>query len=101
MVQNVGSIVRTATSIGVGGLSGLLVMVIQVLLPPQSYIKRVLTNLNWPVDRAIDWYARAFHGGNTDQVIPQGAVMWGIYWVALGVVLGFGVNIIWLRLRGR
>ena len=90
MVQKAASIVGLLVFIGVGMLLSVTAMVSQLVLSPQSHVKRVLTYLNWPVDRAVMWYAHAFHNGNTDQLIPQAMVLWAIYWLMLGGCPGFG-----------
>lgn len=100
MFQKAGSTMPVVIFIGVGVLSGIIALVLQVMLTPESHVKRVLTQLNWPVDRTITWYAHMFHNGNTDQLIPQGVLLWGLYWLIIGAVLGLIGYGIWRYFAG-
>jgi len=89
------SILSLVVSIGVGMLFGIIAMILQLVLKPGSHVKQLLANLNWPVDHMITWYARVFHNGNTDQLILQATLLWGVYWLAIGTVLGLTGYGIW------
>ena len=95
MVQRSDLKFRLLVVVGAGVLLSILAMVSQLTLGAQSRIKQLLTWLNWPVNHAIAWYARAFHNGNTDQLIPQGMALWGIYWFLLGTAVALGGYGVW------
>ena len=100
MAHKTALIVRILAFIGVGVLCSITIMVLQLSLSPQSNIKRVLARLNWPLDHAIEWYARTFHNGNADHLIPQGILFWGVYWLAIGIAVGLGGYGIWCYFAG-
>lgn len=95
MVQKSTSPGNVLVVIGAGVLVGITAMVLQLVLEPQSHVKQLFVWLNWPVDYTIDQYAHAFHNGNTDQLIPQGMALWGIYWLTLGSVAALGSRRVW------
>ena len=82
------SILSLVVSIGVGILFGIIVVVLQLTLPIGPDAKRILAHFNWPVNITMDWWAHTFYNGNTDQLIPQFMVLWSVYWLAIGTVLG-------------
>jgi len=97
MVQKATSVIHVLLSMGVGVLLSVILMALQWVLkvPPESPIKRVFMVLNWPATYPIDWIARTFYNGNTDQLIPQFVLLWCIYWLMLGCALGLAGYKIW------
>ncbi len=89
MIQKPASFRSALAFIVSGMVLGVLCMVMQLDLPPQSFPKRVFAVMNWPVDRAIAFIAWWFFEGNTDQFMFQGVLMWGMYWLMLRAAFGF------------
>ena len=67
-------------------------------LASTSPLKNAVLLLNWAPSAFLEWYAKAFKNGNTDQMLGPWLLVFPLYWIILGSVVGLGCY--WLaRLR--
>jgi hypothetical protein len=78
----------------VGACIGLALMGLQLLLAMtlsnDSPLKKTFLVLNWPPLAFVDWYARAFKNGNTDQMLGPWLLVFPLYWIIVGSAVGLG-----------
>ena len=86
-----------AIGVGVALVALALQVPIALYLPSSSPAKRVVLGMNWPAIAFLDWYARTFKNGNTDQMLGPWLLLIPGYWVVLGAVTGTAYG--WLRSR--
>lgn len=88
---------RFLLSAGLGAVIAVLAMVIQLCKPSSIWgegVAEMFAAANWPVDKIIHACAALFQKGSIEVAIPFAVVLWAVYWIALGVLLGTGIHLL-------
>jgi hypothetical protein len=80
------SVVGACIGLGLMGLQ----LWMAVTLPPSSLVKRTVLALNWPPIAFLEWYAKAFKNGNSDQMLGPWLLIFPLYWIIIGSAVGLG-----------
>ncbi|MFO0788343.1 MAG: hypothetical protein U0805_02730 [Pirellulales bacterium] len=82
---------RLIICLGAGVLFGIVCFALRLNLPRSTFWQSVLSRLDSPATNGIDWIARFSTGGNPDQFMLQGVLLWFSYWIIIGCMLGFAL----------
>lgn len=78
---------RHVGTIASGVVLAVVAMALQWHGPRDSVIHEIFGVLNCPLDALLTWIADTWYGGNTDQLLPEGVILWVAYWLLLGIGL--------------